>query len=61
MFKIFLEPESPNEGPCLRSMLNRNRRSPMQGRVLCAEPKSPNDGPCLTYILSRNRQRRGRV
>ena len=70
MFKIYLEPESPNEGPCLifmlnryrqtkggclRYMLNRNRRSPMRGRVLCVEPKSPNEGLCLRFMMSRNR------
>ena len=57
----YVEPKSPNEGPCLRYMLNRNRRSPMRGRVLCVDSKSPNGGPCLTYILNRNCQRRGRV
>ena len=25
MFKIYDEPESPNEGACLRCMMNRNR------------------------------------
>ena len=33
MFKIYVEPESPNEGVCLRYTLNRNRRSQMRGRV----------------------------
>ena len=70
MFKIYLEPESPNERACLRYMLNRNRqmrggglrymlnrnrRSPMRGRVLCVEPKSPNEGLCLRFMMSRNR------
>ena len=49
MFKIYLEPESPNEGPCLRFMLKRLRQ--MKGR----------ERACLRFMLNRNRQMRGRV
>ena len=47
VFKIYVEPESPNEGASSRYMLNRNRGSPMRGRVLCVDPTWPNEGPCL--------------
>ena len=40
VFKIYVEPELPNEGASLRYMLNRNRLSPMRG----LEPESPNRG-----------------
>ena len=59
MFKIDGEPESPNEGACLRSMMNPNRRMrvvfirfimnwnrQMTGQFkIYDEPESPNDGP----------------
>ena len=44
-FKIYAEMESPNEGACLRYMMN---------------PESPNEGACLKYIVKRNRQMMGR-
>ena len=68
MFKIDVEPESPNEGACLRYMLKRN--DPMRGGVASPnegacrkhfEPESPNEGACLRYVLDRNRRMRGRV
>ena len=40
MFKIYAEPESPNEGACLRSMMNPNRQTREK---------------CLTYMMNRNR------
>ena len=71
MFKIYVEPESPNEGGCLRYILNRNRRSPMRGLEpeskiggvfkIYVEPKSPNEGSCLRYMMNRYSQMRGRV
>ena len=64
---MYDRPQSPNEGACLRHMLNRNRQMrgpvlrymlnrnrPTRGRVA-----SPNDGACLRYILNRLRQMRG--
>ena len=43
MFKIYDEPESRNEGACLRYMMNSNRE--MRGMFkICVEPKSPNEG-----------------
>ena len=46
MFKIYDEPESPNERACLRYMM---------------KTESPNEGPCLRHMMNRNRQMRGRV
>ena len=45
MFKIYYEPESPNEGACLRY----------------DEPESPNEGACLRYVMNPNREMRGHV
>ena len=48
MFKIHSEAESPNEGVCLRYIMNGNRQ--MKGRLRCAylyihdEAESPNEG-----------------
>ena len=41
---MYDEPESPNEGACLRCMINRNRHM---------------RGPYLRYMMNRNRQMRG--
>ena len=46
--KIYDEPESPNEGACLKAVMNRNRQ--MRGRVsdingeIFDEPQSRNEG-----------------
>ena len=48
MFKIYDEPESPNEGPRFKITLKD-------------ESESPSDGAWLRYMRSRNRQMRGRV
>ena len=60
MFKICLEPESPNQGPCLRFMLNRNRQMRRCGSERDLEPEPPvaKKGPCF-MCLNRNRQTRG--
>ena len=54
MFKIHDEPESPNEGACLRYMMNRNNRQMGRGRVfkIDDEPESPNEGACLRYMMN---------
>ena len=43
-FKIYDEPESPNDGACLRCMMKPE--SPHEGAVfrISDEPKSPNAG-----------------
>ena len=42
MFKIHDEPEWPNEGACLRCMINRDGLLKIYG-----EPESPHEGACL--------------
>ena len=46
MFKMFDEPESRNEGACLRDMMNPE--SPNEGGVFKKyyEPESPNQAAC---------------
>ena len=46
MFKIYDEPEWPNEAACLRYMM---------------EPQARNEGACLRYMMNRNRQMGGRI
>ena len=46
MFKIWVEPEWPKEGACLK---------------IYEEPELPNEGACVRYIMKRRRQMRRRV
>ena len=48
------EPEWPNEGACLRDMINRTGL-----RKIYDEPESPNDGGCSKSVMNRNRRMRG--
>ena len=51
------EPESRNEGACIRYMTNQ---SPNERVVLtCDETESPNKWACFRYMTKRNRQMRG--
>ena len=61
MFKTYEEPESPNEGACVRYMMNPNRQ--MGGGVgRVSDPESPNEGAaCVRYMMNRNRQMKGGV
>ena len=45
-YKIFDEPESRNEGACLRYMMN---------------PELPNEGRVLRYVMNPNPEMRGHV
>ena len=60
VFKIYDEPESPNEGACLRYMMKRNRQITGQFTIY-DEPKSPNEGARLRCLMKRNRQVREHV
>ena len=52
---MYDEPESSEEGACLRYMLNPSRQ--MKGSVeTYEEPESPNEGACVRYIMNPNRQ-----
>ena len=44
---MYDEPESPNEGACLRYKTNK--------------PESPSEGTSLRYVMNRYRQMRGHV
>ena len=46
MFKIYEEPELPNEGACVRYIMNRRR---------------PNEKACCRYMRNRIRQMREHV
>ena len=59
MLKMYVEPESPNEGACLISRTEIAKRGGVFKIYL--EPESPNEGPCSRFMLNRNRQMRGRV
>ena len=56
-FKIYEEPELPNEGACVRYIMNR--RHQMRRRVVdiyiyiyYEEPDSSNAGACLRYMMN---------
>ena len=69
VFKVYDEPESPDEGACLRCMLIRNGHT--RGVLkMYDESESSNEGAYLGYVMNlprtcimmnRNRQMRGRV
>ena len=62
MFKIYGEPESPNEGACSRLFkIYDEPESPTEGGVfkIYDEPESPNDPSCLRRMMNRNSQMRG--
>ena len=61
VFRMYDEPESPNEGAFLRYMMNRNRQIRRQFKIhdIYDETESPNEGACLRYMMNRNRRMRG--
>ena len=62
--KIYDEPESPNEGACLRYMMKDEAEARNEGACLTKYMMSRNRqmrGACLRYMMIRNRQMRGRV
>ena len=65
MFKICDEPESPNEGACVRYVCDE-LGPPHEGVCLTYmmndERESAHEGACLSYIMmNRNRQRRAQM
>ena len=51
----------PNEGACLRYMMNRIAKRGGVLQIQMLNRQSPNKGACLRYMMNRNRQMRGRV
>ena len=51
MSKVTAEPESPNEGACLRYMSRYHQKRGVLKKS--GEPESPNEGACLKYRMSR--------
>ena len=61
MLRIYADPESPNEGACLRHMMNRNRQMTGQFKSLryvmnwnrqMMGRESPNEGARLRYMFN---------
>ena len=59
MFKIYVEPESPNERALYDFKIYNEMESLIEGAcVIYNDPESPHEGACLGYMLNRNRQMR---